>query len=194
MLYQLSYTRRGQPHIVSKPVALARADPLKPAYPVSALISPEETVMATPAAPATRPPLPGTTDSVGITDRDRFFFDLNGFLILRGAIDADHLRQINDKLDELTTMDPPLKTGEWVGAVHAHTYTGNEGINLQQIYEAGEPFEWLIDNPAWIEKVKTFVGGQNTFDANTARCSSMRTSPASAAPARRSACTPAGIR
>ena len=114
---------------------------------------------------ATMNRLPGESTSIGITDRDRFFFDLNGFLILRGAIDADHLMQINDILDELMSMDPPLKTGEWVGAVHAHTYTGNEGINLQQIYEAGQPFEWLIDNPAWIDKVKTFVGGQETFDA-----------------------------
>ena len=36
--------------------------------------------------------------------------------------------------------------------------------NLQQIYEAGEPFERLIDYPGWFEKVKHFVGGAGTFD------------------------------
>lgn len=108
--------------------------------------------------------LPGTTDSVGVTDRDRFFFDLNGFLVLRGAIDAEHLRQIHERLDEFLAMDPPLRHGEYIGAVHAHTYGGAEGLNLQQIYEAGAPFERLIDHPAWYEKALTFVGGQNTFD------------------------------
>ena len=111
-------------------------------------------------------PLPGTTDSVGPTDRDRFFFDLNGFLVLKGAIDAQHLAAINERLDEYTAMTPPLKTGEWIGAVHVHTYTGSEGLNLQQIYEAGAPFERLIDHPAWIDKAMCFVGGQSSFDSH----------------------------
>ena len=60
----------------------------------------------------------------------------------------------------------PLKPGEWNGYVHGHTYGDEEGLNLQQIYEGGEPFEKLIDHPAWIEKVKYFVGGEGTFDYN----------------------------
>ncbi len=48
--------------------------------------------------------------------------------------------------------------------MHSHTYSGNEGLNLQQIYEGGEPFERLIDHPGWIEKIKHFVGGAGTFD------------------------------
>ena len=110
--------------------------------------------------------LPGTTDSVGVTERDAYFFDLNGFLILKGCLDADHLAQINRKLDEFLAMAPPLRHGEWVGGVQAHTYTGSEGLNLQQIYEAGEPFERLIDHPKWIDKARAFVGGQTGFDAH----------------------------
>lgn len=113
---------------------------------------------------ATPQTLPGVTDSVGITERDKFFFDLNGFLVLKGALDADHLAEINAILDDYMAMDPPLQSGEYVGAVQAHSYTGNEGLNLQQIYEGGEPFERLIDHPAWIDKVKTFVGGMDNFD------------------------------
>jgi len=109
--------------------------------------------------------LPGVTDSTGVNERDKFFFDLNGFLILKGALDRDHLAEINAKLDAFLSMDPPIRANEWIGAVHGHNYTGNEGLNLQQIYEAGEPFERLIDHPAWIEKVKTFVGGQDNFDS-----------------------------
>jgi hypothetical protein len=39
-----------------------------------------------------------------------------------------------------------------------------DGLNLQQIYEAGEPFERLIDHPSWFERMKFFVGGEGTFD------------------------------
>ena len=48
--------------------------------------------------------------------------------------------------------------------MHAHSYGESAGLNLQQIYEAGEPFEKLIDHPSWIDKMKHFVGGEGTFD------------------------------
>lgn len=101
----------------------------------------------------------------GVTPMDVYLFDLRGFLILRGALDGDHVDQMNQRIDDLLALDPPLTNGQWYGGVLAHTYTGHEGLNLQQIYEAGEPFERLIDHPAWIEKVKHFVGGQDDFDA-----------------------------
>ena len=48
----------------------------------------------------------------------------------------------------------------------AIAFGDDEGLNLQQIYEGGEPFERLIDHGAWIDKVKCFVGGAGTFDYN----------------------------
>jgi hypothetical protein len=49
--------------------------------------------------------------------------------------------------------------------VHGHQYgDSTSGINLQQIYEAGEAFERLINHAAWLEQVKHFVGGEGTFD------------------------------
>ena len=59
-----------------------------------------------------------------------------------------------------------MQPGQWKGYVHGHTYGDDEGLNLQQIYEGGAAFERLIDHPAWIDKVKTFVGGAGTFDYN----------------------------
>ncbi len=100
-----------------------------------------------------------------ITDRERFFFDLKGYLVLENAIDPDHIRACNDVLDEILHLEPPLKHGEWYGGVHAHTFGGADGINLQQIYEAGEPFERLLDHPSWWDHVREFVGGQSSFDA-----------------------------
>ena len=98
-----------------------------------------------------------------VTDLDIYLFDLRGYLVIENALDAEHLREANAILDQLRRLKPC----EWSGYVHGHVFSSNrEGLNLQQIYEAGEPFERLIDHPAWIEHVKTFVGGQDTFDCH----------------------------
>lgn len=93
-----------------------------------------------------------------------YLFDLRGHIVVKNAIDPEHLRAMNAKLDEMVHLQPPLKPGEWYGGVHAHTFGGKDGINLQQIYEGGEPFERLIDHPNWYELVRHFVGGEGTFD------------------------------
>ena len=62
---------------------------------------------------------------------------------------------------------PPLKPGESYGYIHGHQYGDKTSVvNYQQIYEAGQPFEKLIDHPSWIDKIKSFVGGEGTFDYN----------------------------
>lgn len=96
-----------------------------------------------------------------MTDLERYLFDLNGYIILRNAIPAEVLKGLNASLDDLKDTKP----GEWRGHVHGHVFSSaTEGLNLQQIYEGGEPWEFLIDNPAWIDHVKCFVGGEGTFD------------------------------
>jgi len=98
-----------------------------------------------------------------ISELDRYLFDLRGYLVLEGAVPPDVLEAGNAILDDLSDTQP----GQWRGRVHGHFFaSANEGLNLQQIYEAGEPFERLIDNPAWIDRVKAFVGGQDDFDAS----------------------------
>ncbi|MEO6906913.1 MAG: phytanoyl-CoA dioxygenase family protein [Abditibacteriaceae bacterium] len=105
-----------------------------------------------------------TEDTKDVTDMEEYMFDLNGYLLLKNTIDANHVAQLNSIIDNITSLQPPLSTGEWYGCVHAHSYGGKEGLNLQQIYEGGEAFERLIDQPSWIEKVRHFVGGAGTFD------------------------------
>lgn len=94
------------------------------------------------------------------TDLERYLFDLNGYLVLRKALDTEHLRKLNEGIDALL----PLEVGEWNGYVQGHNYGDDDGFNLQQIYEGGEPFERLIDHPSWIEHARQFVGGEGTFD------------------------------
>ena len=97
-----------------------------------------------------------------ISDLDIYLFDLRGYLVLERAIEPDHVKELNVILDGM----PHLKPGEWHGYFHGGVLDiPTVGTTLYQIYEAGEPFERLIDSPSWIEHVKTFVGGQNSFDS-----------------------------
>ncbi|MEM7129468.1 MAG: phytanoyl-CoA dioxygenase family protein [Chloroflexota bacterium] len=94
------------------------------------------------------------------TEMEIFLFDLRGYVVLKNALSQEEVAELNASLDAL----PPIKKGEWYGYVHGHSFGKKDGLNLQQIYEAGEPFERLIDHPSWIEKVKHFVGGEGGFD------------------------------
>ena len=94
------------------------------------------------------------------TELQKYFFDLNGYIILKKAISSKEVKECNKIIDDLKN----LKNGEWNGYVHGHNYGGKEGLNLQQIYEAGKPFEKLIDHPSWIHHMQEFVGGKGTFD------------------------------
>ena len=72
------------------------------------------------------------------------------------------MKALNQCIESIPEQEP----GTSYRNVHFHDYKddGQSGSNLQQIYEAGETFERLIDHPAWIEHMKLFVGGQGTFD------------------------------
>jgi hypothetical protein len=105
--------------------------------------------------------MPTTYDNgAAPTEREIYLFDLRGFIVVRGALSAAEVADCNRVIDSLKH----LKSGEWAGAVHGHSYTGHEGLNLQQIYEGGAPFERLIDHPSYYEKVRHFVGGYESFD------------------------------
>lgn len=98
----------------------------------------------------------------GPSEMEIYLFDLRGYLHLKGALNTREVADLNAALDAI----PPLEVGQWYGYVHAHQYGTTDGLNLQQIYEAGPPFEALIDHPAWIDRVRHFVGGAGTFDYN----------------------------
>src|SRR5271168_5071601 len=72
-----------------------------------------------------------------VTDREKYFFDLQGFIVIRQALNAAEVTELNAALDAISRIKP----GEWYGAVHGHTYGTKDGLNYQQIYEGSEPFE-----------------------------------------------------
>ena len=95
-----------------------------------------------------------------ISKIDKYLFDLNGFIVIQNALNKSEVKACNKIIDKLKK----LKNLQWEGFVHGHNYGGKEGLNLQQIYEAGKPFENLIDHPSWINHMLEFVGGEGTFD------------------------------
>ena len=88
------------------------------------------------------------------TDMDEYKFDLYGYTVIQNAIDRDHVRAMNDWIDNL----PELEPGQWHGNMEVHTYGNVDGMNLQQIIEGGEIFERLIDHPSWIGQVRHYLG------------------------------------
>ena len=96
------------------------------------------------------------------TKLEMYLFDLNGYIVVKNALKKSEVNACNKIIDKLKN----LKNGEWQGYIHGHNYGGKEGLNLQQIYEAGKPFEKLIDHPSWIHHMLEFVGGKGTFDHN----------------------------
>jgi hypothetical protein len=88
-----------------------------------------------------------------------YFFDLRGYVILKRAIDPEHIRALNASLDAF----PELAWGEWHGNVQRFDNNGAAGVELQNIVEGGEPFERLIDHPAWIDLVRRYCGEKKSY-------------------------------
>ncbi len=98
-----------------------------------------------------------------VSDVDIYRFDLRGYIHLKGALSSDEVRAANSVIDSF----PEMRPGDWCGRVHGHAYGDKtSGLNLQQIYEGGEPFERMIDHASWIDHVKHFVGSSGTFDSH----------------------------
>ena len=76
-----------------------------------------------------------------LSEMERYLFDLNGFIILRGALSKEEIADCNSVLDNMQSSEP----GQWHGRVHGLNETGaHGGLNLQQIYEGGPAFEHLF--------------------------------------------------
>ena len=99
------------------------------------------------------------SEAVSPSDLDRYLFELNGYLVLKGTLNEAEVAACNADLDLLED----LKQGEWHGAVQCHRFSDTDGKNLQQIYEM-PAFRPMINHPSWIEYMKTFVDGAGSFD------------------------------
>ena len=95
------------------------------------------------------------------SDVDDFFFDLNGYLVLKNVIEPEHVAELNRAFDAF----PLLAPGEWWGNAQRRDYTSDTGFELHNCVEAGEPFEKLIDHPGWVNYLRRYCGEPNTYVA-----------------------------
>jgi hypothetical protein len=95
------------------------------------------------------------------SDLDDYLFDLRGYLILKGAVDAAHIGELNRSLDDF----PDLEWGAWHGNVQRFDNNGKAGLELQNIVEGGEPFERLIDHPSWLPLLRRYCGEEDSYVA-----------------------------
>jgi len=87
-------------------------------------------------------------------------FDLNGFAILKKAVDKRLLKDLNSAFDHFPR---DLKMEQWWGNVQRLDNNGDAGMELQNIVEAGAPFEELIDHPSWVGRLKKYCGETGTY-------------------------------
>ncbi len=102
-----------------------------------------------------------------------YLFDLQGYLVLKGAISKDDLAEMNGWVDDHWEIveNPPLlgnaqlgvNPGEeyWIGNVEVHSYGPDDGVNFQNIVEGGAVFERLIDHPTWHPLAERYVNPVN---------------------------------
>lgn len=92
-----------------------------------------------------------------------YFFELYGYLILKQAVapaDVAEMNQWAHAHQHYMDETPPQRghvDSQWIGHVETHTYSGPDGINFQNIVEAGPVFERHIDHPSWVDHVRRFV-------------------------------------
>ena len=95
------------------------------------------------------------------SELDEYLFDLNGFVIIRGALSKEEVADANARIDTIPRSLPRLG---WHGWVQREDHPEHRGISYQQVYELGGAFERMIDHPSYINYVLRFIGGQDTFD------------------------------
>ena len=132
-----------------------------------------EHVATTPVAPA-------------VNDMDRYLFDLNGYLILKQALTPAQVAACNATYDEIEEAAKAIAGRGWWGNVAVNNSGRQEGIGLQQLYEAGSIWEELLDHPAWYDKCIHFIGTDDPENFDTARHSSTSASVRSGRRAARS--------
>jgi len=107
--------------------------------------------------------------------RQDYLFDLNGYRVLRHAVRAEDLREVNGWIEAnpASAADAARfekgEQGKWIGNVEVQSYMKEDGVNYQNIIEGGAVFERMIDNPSWIDDIRRYIGpglGGNNLSLN----------------------------
>jgi len=96
------------------------------------------------------------------TDIDDYLFDLRGYVILEQALEPELVDALNAGFDAFPDIPPQ---GWWgnVQRIDDDPQVTNLALDIQNIVEAGEPFERLIDHPSWIDYARRYVGEADSY-------------------------------
>ena len=75
-----------------------------------------------------------TSAKAALTDMEEYLFDLNGYLILKGALAPAEVNACNDTYDELEEAAKRIEGGGWHGNVVVNNSGRQEGLIFQQLY------------------------------------------------------------
>ena len=92
------------------------------------------------------------------TEMEEYLFDLRGYLVLKEALNTDHIAALNTELEMYRALEPD----QWCGNVHRAAGVGAH-MHLHNVFEMGAAFEGLIDHPAWLDHMNRFIGGDGLF-------------------------------
>jgi hypothetical protein len=86
-----------------------------------------------------------------MTDEERYLFDLRGYVVVPGAIDAETLARMNVWLDAKAEEDP-----KWRGQ--------QDNLHLDYLLTWNDDFRCLLDNPVVLPYLKELMGDQLRLD------------------------------
>jgi ribosomal protein L21E len=95
-----------------------------------------------------------------------YLFEVNGYLIIKGAVARPDLDAMNQWVDQHWDLAQgqrrgPDSQGTWIGHVETHTYSGADGVNFQNIVEGGAVFERLLTHPSWYRHIQRWINPTN---------------------------------
>lgn len=94
------------------------------------------------------------------TPLDDFLFDLNGYLVLKHAVEPELLDALNLEFDAFP-RDLPL--GHWYRGAQRRDYNSHTGLELHNCLNMGGPFAQLIDHPGYINHVRRYAGEERSY-------------------------------
>ena len=111
---------------------------------------------------------------VGMTEEQRYLFDVHGYLVLRGVLPADLVRRMNQIIDMLESLsDEQVAERQLPRAYRSRDLYAKIGEPAEnglgdydcKILPAGGPFEELIDWPQALPVIEPMIGEPCRLDA-----------------------------
>lgn len=82
-----------------------------------------------------------------VSDKERYLFDLNGYIVIKGALDDGQVERFNTLIDELG-LDQPTNLSDWG---HHQTFL-----------ERDQAFRDIVDNPRVLPYLEEWLGTAHT--------------------------------